>query len=577
MSTAIPGLRNAFLVMLLLGLGACGGGSGSGAETPTVIAVPAPVTDTPPPASPAALGGILGASRLGSRATFGADFDTILQIEAVGAEVWLEEQFSLPLSSHGSVVESLLAREAAGDFDEIAARENNDNLAAVFGRIAWWHRTVTAEDQLRQRVAYALSQIFVISDEVNELLLSPFGTSNYYDMLLGNAFGNVRTLLRDVTLHPAMGIYLSHLNNARSDPDNGTFPDENFAREAMQLFSIGLFELNPDGTEKRSDTGQPIPTYDNNDIREFAKIYTGLSWGGANNRFGSDRYDFTQAMRMFDDFHEPGAKTLLNGTTVPAGQSGLADIDAAIDNLFMHPNIGPFLGKQLIQRLVTSNPSPAYVTRVSAAFDDNGSGVRGDLQSVLSAILLDPEALAEPDPESNFGKLREPLLRYTAMLRQLGVSSPDGFYANAGFFVQQLLQQHPLSAPSVFNFYSPNHQPIGEIAQQGLVAPEFQITNSNSIVEISNLMRFAVVADLVNDQSDPPFFKATLDLDDFLPVADDPVALLDRLDTVFTYGTLSQDTRSAILELASLLDEPELRVRIAAYLLVISPDYAVET
>lgn len=576
MPIAIPGLRNAISLMLLLGLGACGGGSGSDTETPTSAVVPPPVTDTPLPPAPAVLDGILGASRLASRTTFGADFDTIEQIEAMGAEAWLEEQFSIPLSSHDAVVAALLNREAAGDFDEIAARESNDNLAAVFGRIAWWHTTVTAEDQLRQRVAYALSQIFVISDEVNDLLLSPFGTSNYYDMLLGNAFGNVRTLLRDVTLHPAMGIYLSHLNNARSNPENGTFPDENYAREAMQLFSIGLFELNPDGTEKLSDAGQPIPTYDNNDIGEFAKIYTGLSWGGANNRFGSDRYDFTQAMRMFDDFHEPGAKTLLNGTTVPAGQSGLADIDAAIDNLFLHPNMGPFLGKQLIQRLVTSNPSPAYVTRVSAAFDDNGSGERGDLQSVLKAILLDPEALAEPDPASNFGKLREPLLRYTAMLRQLNVSSPDGFYANVGFFVQQLLQQHPLSAPSVFNFYSPNHQPIGEIAQLGLVAPEFQITNSNSIVEISNLMRFAVVADLVNDQSDPPFFKATLELEDFLPLADDPVALLDRMDIVFTYGTLSDDTRLAIQELINLIDDAELRVRIAAYLLIISPDYAVE-
>ncbi|MDP5069776.1 MAG: DUF1800 family protein, partial [Congregibacter sp.] len=215
-------------------------------------------------------------------------------------------------------------------------------------------------------------------------------------------------------------------------------------------------------------------------------------------------------------------------------------------------------------------------SRVSAVFEDNGSGERGDMRSILSAILLDPEALAEPDNQSSFGKLREPLLRYTAMLRQLGVASPDGFYANLGLFVQQLIQQHPLSAPSVFNFYSPSHQPIGDIAELGLVAPEFQITNSNSIVEISNLMRYAVVADLVNDLTDPPFFKASLTLNDFLPVAEDPDALLERLDTVFTYGTLGEDTKATIVELAPLIAEPELRVRVAAYLLLISPDYAVE-
>ncbi|MFT4768732.1 MAG: hypothetical protein ACI8RN_001870, partial [Glaciecola sp.] len=456
------------------------------------------------------------------------------------------------------------------------ARENNDNIAAVFGRAAWWHTSITADDQLRQRVAYSLSQIFVISDEVSALLLSPYGTSNYYDMLLRNAFGNVRDLMRDVTLHPAMGIYLSHLNNAKSNPETGTFPDENYAREVMQLFSIGLFELNLDGSETLGDNGQPIPTYDNEDIREFAKIYTGLSWGGPNNRFGSNRFNFTEPMHMFNEFHEQGEKILLNGQTIPGGQDGLSDINAAMDNLFLHPNIAPFLGKQLIQRLVTSNPSPDYIARVSAAFEDNGSGERGDMRSILRAVLLDPEALAEPSADSPFGKLREPLLRYTAMLRQLGVSSPDGFYANLGFFFQQLIQQHPLSAPSVFNFYSPSHQPIGEIAEQGLVSPEFQITNSNSIVEISNLMRYAVVGDLVNDLSDPPFFKASLALDDYLPLAEDPEALLERLDTVFTYGTLSQDTRNAILELVRLLDEPELRVRIAAYLLLISPDYAVE-
>ena len=522
------------------------------------------------------LKGLYGASRLGSRATFGADLATIEYIDALGEEAWLEEQFTLAYSSHDAVVMGLFELQESGAFEQLREDRDIDDFQALFGRAAWWHTTITAPDQLRQRVAYSLSQIFVISDTVNTLLQAPYATSNYYDTLLQHAFGNFRDLLLAVTLHPSMGFYLSHLNNAKSDPEAGTFPDENYAREVMQLFSIGLFELNIDGSEKLDDSGQPIPTYDNDDIREFAKIFTGLSWGGDNPRFASFRVDFSQPMKMFNNFHEPGEKHLLLGEVVPAGQNGMADVEAAIDNLFNHPNVGPFIGRQLIQRLVSSNPSPAYVTRVAETFNDNGEGVRGDMQAVLRAILLDEEARAIPDAQSLRGKLREPLLRYTAMLRQLGVRSSDDFYANLGFVVQQLIQQHPLSAPSVFNFYLPNHQPIGDIADAGLVAPEFQITNTNTVVEISNLMQFAIIGDFVNDLDDPPFSKAYLELGDFLPLADDIDALMDRMDTVFTYGTLSEVTRTEIANLLSVVDEQELRVRIAVYLLLISPDYAVE-
>lgn len=569
------------VVLVLSVLAACGGGGSGGAPvgTPTGDASSdRPGSDDPtddPAGTPpeAETRDIFFASRFASRTTFGATLDTLEAIEASGAEAWLEAQFQTPLTSHDALVDSLLQRDAAGEF---ADSGDNDNWPALFGRLAWWHVTVTAQDQLRQRVAYALSQVFVISDTVDDLLAATHGTSNFYDTLLSHAFGNYRDLLRAVTLHPAMGVYLSHLNNARARPERGTFPDENYAREAMQLFSIGLFELHPDGSEKRDDNGQPIPSYDNDDIREFAKIYTGLSWGGLNDRFGSQRPNFRVPMQMFDEYHEPEQKQLLRGQIVPAGQSGIADIDAAVDNLFNHPNVGPFFGRQLIQRLVTSNPSPAYISRVSAAFADNGSGVRGDMRAVLRAILFDPEAMADPDPQSNFGKLREPLLRFTAMLRQLGVESPDGFYANLGYVVQKFVQQHPLSAPSVFNFYLPGYQPVGEIGEQQLVAPEFQITNSNTIIELSNLLRIAVVGDFVNDLSEAPFAKATLTLDGLLPLAGEPNALLDRLDLLFTYGTLSEDTRLAITELATLIDDPELRVRVAAYLLLISPDYAVE-
>ena len=589
------------LTLMLLGLAACGGGGSSDSTAPEVMppisdggdqappddggtGSPAPddgagdENPTPPEddASAPPLIGINAASRLASRTTFGGDWNTIQDIDRLGAEAWLDRQFSLPLSSHDAVVDDLVSLEQEGAFDELIASSDFNNIQAFFSRAAWWHTTVTAQDQLRQRVAYALSQIFVISDTVNTLLLSTYATSNYYDMLLENAFGNYRDLLLDVTLHPSMGLYLSHLNNAKGDPETGTFPDENYAREVMQLFSIGLFELNKDGSERVDASGRPIATYDNEDIGEFAKIFTGLGYGGANMRFGSRRQSFREPMRMFNEFHEPSEKRLLNGFVVPPGQDGLTDIEMAVDNLFNHPNTPPFISRQLIQRLVTSNPSPAYISRVSDTFIDNGEGVRGDLQAVVRAILLDPEALAAPAAERTFGKLREPLLRYTAMLRQLNVQSPDGFYANLGVVVQDSIQQHPLSAPSVFNFFLPDHIPIGPLGDAGLVAPEFQITNSNSVVEISNLMQVAVVGDFVNDFQEPPFAVASLALTDFLPLAADPDALLDRLDTVFTYGTLTEETRASIRTLLPLIDEAELRVRVAAYLVLISPDYAAE-
>lgn len=552
---------------------ACGGGSGSS----TVPPAPAITTNggTQPNDDPGLLTGIYAASRLASRASFGLSAEAIEAIDALGEEPWIDQQMALPATLHDTVVDDLLMRQASGEFDALFRDINLNNLAALFGRLAWWQTTVSAPDQLRQRIAYALSQIFVISDEVNVLFLQPYATSNYYDMLLRGAFGNFRELLRDVTLHPSMGVYLSHLNNAKSNPENATFPDENYAREVMQLFSIGLFELNIDGTEELAG-GVPIATYDNATIAEFAKVFTGLSFGGAQQSFGARRFNFRGPMQMFDEFHDSTQKTLLNGTVLPAGQDGLSDIEAAVDNLFNHPNVGPFIGRQLIQRLVSSNPSPAYVQRVAEVFNDDGTGERGNMAQVVKAILLDPEARTAPNQTALSGKLREPLLRYTGMLRQLGVSTVDGFYANTGFFVQERILQHPLAARSVFNFYLPAHQPIGEIAELGLVAPEFEITNTNSIIEVSNLLQASVIGDFISDVREAPFALTSLALDDFLPLADDMDALLNRLDLVFTYGTLRDTTRLSIQSAIENISDLELRVRVAAYLLLISPDYAVE-
>jgi uncharacterized protein (DUF1800 family) len=396
-------------------------------------------------------------------------------------------------------------------------------------------------------------------------------------MLLRNSFGNFRELLRDVSLHPAMGLYLSHINNRRSDPANNIFPDENYAREIMQLFSIGLFELNIDGSLQLDNNGDPIPTYSNNEIREFAKIFTGFSYGGPGAYFGrAYPPNFSAPMQMFDAAHEPGSKNLLNGTVVPAGQTGMQDFDAAIDNLFLfnHPNVGPFIGKQLIQRLVTSNPSPAYIERVARAFNGDTTGVRGDMRAVVKAVLLDPDAKAAPGTLTDFGKLREPVVRYASILRQFGANSPDDFIAVLGYFLQQVGKQHPLSAPSVFNFFLPAHSPAGEIADAGLVAPEFQITTSNSIVGISNIIDFVILADYVSD-SPQGFEQVSLDFQPYVDLAPDVNALLDRLDIVLTAGTLDAASRQAISNVISDLDDMNMRARIAIYMFLLSSDYAV--
>lgn len=560
MSRALTRHKNlAATLLVALLLSACGSGSGSSSSPP------------PPAATPPTKAELAAASRFAANATFGLDFSAIQSLAVQGRDAWLERQFALPVGNHVPVVADLVQRRDAGEFAQF---EQDIEYLILFRRLAWWHQTVTAPDALRQRVAFALSEIFVVSDHVDDLIINPFALSSYYDVLLNDAFGNFRDLLRDVTLHPAMGIYLSHVNNRKSDPVNNIFPDENYAREVMQLFSIGLFELNLDGSQKLDGNGRPIATYTNNEIREFAKIFTGLSFGGPNAAFGNRLPYFLSPMQMFDAQHEAGQKHLLNGQLVPAGQSGTQDIESALDNLFNHANVGPFIGKQLIQRLVTSNPSPAYIERVARAFNGDASGVRGDMRAVILAVLTDPEAIALSAAASSFGKLREPVVRYASLLRQFDASSDDGFIANTGYFLQELGKQHPLSAPSVFNFFLPAHSPAGEIAAAGLVAPEFQITTSNSIVGFTNLIDFVVLADFVTD-APPPFATVSLDYDAYAAIAGDVDALLDRLDIVLTAGTLDVATRQAIKATVSDIDDLNLRARIAAYMLLISPDYAV--
>jgi len=515
------------------------------------------------------------ASRFLSQATLGADYPLITHVASLGEEVWLESQFNQPIG-YLYPYTHYLTELNLGDSEIFGS-------SAKWHMHAWWTQVMTSPDLVRQRVALALNEIFVISQNVEEIGETPYMVSAYYDLLLESSFGNFRDLLKGISLNSAMAIYLSHLNNAKADESKGTFPDENFAREVMQLFTIGLFELNQDGTRKKDVDGNELPTYGQNEIREFAKIFTGLSYdsphGFGFSHLSDEDYDpeyNLKPLKMFDQYHSLGEKHLLNGMIIPSGQSAMQDFEQAIDNLFNHLNVGPFIGKQLIQRLVKSNPSPAYIARVSAAFNGEIDGVRGDMKAVVRAILLDPEARATPNQiENNPGRLREPFLRLIRLARAFNATTPDRNYAGGdGYEVFQQIRQYPMNAPSVFNFFQPNYVPNGELKEAGLVAPEFQITTSTTIIEIKNLIAWWVESGHIED-SVGNLVPQSITFEQELAIASSTQALLNRIDTLLTYGTLTEQTRSIVRQVIDNEPDPLSKVRKAIYLIATSPDFAI--
>lgn len=516
-------------------------------------------------------------ARFLAHATLGANMEEIERVEALGLEAWIDEQMAIPASHHFDAMRRL--QTAYGD-----PALDLTSGSVFFRRFAWWDRVMKAPDLLRQRVALALSEIFVISDGMDILSINPDTVASYYDMLLDGAFGSYEDLLLGATLHPGMGVYLSHLNNDRSNANLGRFPDENYAREVMQLFSIGLFELDADGSQLQDDDGNLIPTYSNGQITEFAKVFTGLGLQGPGAFFGSYAGDRALPMVMYEAHHEPGPKILLDGYTIASGQSGMEDIEEAIALLANHPNVGPFIALRLIQRLVKSNPSPKYIEDVARVFADDGAGVRGNLGAVVREILLNKEARRDPRKDDD-GHLREPFLRWVSLLRTFDASSTSGEYLIDGNPVGFLLLQHPMTSPSVFNFFQPDFAPNGSVKEAGLVAPEFQITTDSSVIWAANLSTFFSV-DIQFFTPPIAFFRAgsidaadlpvSIDLSDEEALNGDIDALLDRLDLLLTYGTLSEESRGAIRQ---VLDDPaidpSLRARTALHLILISPDYAV--
>jgi len=537
-------------------------------------------------------GRLLETSRFLAQATFGTDLDYIKTVAEGTFEDWIDAQFDINSPSLGQQTQTIYDQAKSMYVANGGIADDYFGPYSLHFQYAWWQANIGNSDLLRQRVALALSEFIIISWQ-SALDDYGVGLGDYYDVLKDNAFGNYRDILLDITLHPMMGGYLSHYNNPRSFPDQNIHPDENFAREIMQLFTIGLYEMNQDGTYILDGNGDRVPTYDNNDIKEFAKVFTGLGpaevmdnpWG-VTAEFGVSLYFAIRnvPMKMYNEWHQPGAKYLLNDLVVPAGQSGMQDIEDAIDNLFNHPNVAPFVATRLIQQLVKSNPSPAYVSRVSQAFS-NTNGVRGDMKAVIKAILLDEEARScSWINNPSHGKLIEPMQRYFNVTRQIDLDSEDDIFWNVGWNFFNSTRQLPLASPSVFNFYPPDYVPNAEFTDANLVGPEFKIHNSATSLAFMNEVDYWTYPQYVSvlNTWDLGIEGVSLDFEGLKYYAKDSEVLINQLDKLFTKGQLSEETRNAIKEALDGLtisnagsDYVFYRVKMALYLILVSPDYAI--
>ena len=533
---------------------------------------------------------LTAAARFLSQATLGYNQAEIENVTVVGIEDWMESQ------KNEAIPFTLLSKSKS--YHQYAKDQTGNPDYGSNARMwdySWWQYHMTSDDYLRQRVAFALSEIVVISDK-SGFGNNPYALSDYYDILLQNAFGNYRDILQEITYHASMGVYLTYLNNEKTDEEENQFPDENYAREIMQLFTIGLDQLNIDGSPILDSLGIPVQTYDNDDISEFAKIFTGLTWEDRTQWGRSAQKDtsYIPEMVMWDSYHEPGEKYLLNGFVVPNRDpvDGDADITDALDNVFDHPNVGPFIGKLLIQRLVTSNPSPEYVERVALAFNDNGEGVRGDMKAVVTAILLDPVAKScDSGEDLTFGKLREPFIRYFQINKAFNATTLSGNYRNDMDYIYKFVEQKPLASPSVFNFFQYDYQPIGPVEEADLFAPEFQITSAQTISGwIDALYRFIInenVADeydLYSGEDNALYADeiSTIDLTSEIMYTTDETLhiLVDRLNLILAQGRLSQVTADTIVDAIKNFDDAdaddfELRAKLAIYLVMTTPEYLI--
>jgi len=471
------------------------------------------------------------AHRFLTRTTFGPTLDTVAELQNQTPVEWIANQMALP----PTYMSDRLARENFrwGQYVNV-----------------WWKNTIEAEDQLRQRVAFALSQIFVIS---------------------------AKDLMEEVTLSPIMGEYLSMKGNRKPDKENNIRPDENYAREILQLFTIGLSQLNADGSVKLDEDGIPLPTYDQDTVEAFAHIFTGWHFANVDDFRWATTTDYINPMTPHEEYHDKGPKTLLNGFEVPAGQSAREDLTMALDNIFNHPNVGPFIAMQLIQRFVTSNPSPQYVSDITAVFNDNGVGVRGSIGSVVSAILLHEEAFNGHNlyPQT-FGKLKEPVLRVSSLWRAF---TPDNIHFDFNYaWAANEISQAPLNANSVFNFYTPFFSQPGAIRDNALVSPEFEIHDETSIINVTNrLLSNSLWAH--NQKYESTEEQIAINIDREMPLGDDADALIAHLDRVLLGGTMSDGLKNEVRTLIDARDygwATSQKIVEAIFLIISSPESAIQ-
>jgi len=553
-----------------LTLSACGGGGGSPSPSPS----PPP---PPPPVSKAATDA--EAARFLLQAQFSADTADITTLRTDGYLAWLNARYSSALGQTG------VAWLNARGHNSITSEQRY--FWPQFGDFMIWNQLLAGPDQMRKRVALALSEFFVVSLSPIDGFNPPYVIGAYWDVLTANAFGNFRTLLERITLNAGMGFFLNTKGNLKEDA-NGRQPDENYAREVMQLFTIGLYELNADGTPRLDANDRPIETYGQSDITNLARVFTGYDWdylanGGSFTDVAWHDYDvpsthFATNPMWFNPNAHSNLEVNFLGTNIPADTPGRDALRIALDRLFNHPNTGPFFARQMIQRLVTSNPSPAYVGRVAAAFANNGSGTRGDLRAVWTAILMDEEARAAPSAANSMsGKLREPVVRFVQWWRTVGVTSTNGAYeiydlsqADTG------LGQSALRSPSVFNFFRPGYIPPNtEIATAGKQAPEFQLLNETTTAGYINFLQWVTR----NGYSDvKPAYT------DLLPIAHDVPQVVDWLNLRLTSNQMSNDSLTVIRNMLTLFgitaastnDNKLNMLATACFLFLISPEYLVQ-
>ena len=558
------------------------------------------------------------AARLLQQGTWGATLDEIKRVARLGADAWLTEQFATPATSYTAHAEQNIAQNKLGAH---GCTDTQNGCGWQVNFPTYYKQAFEGSDPLRQRVANALLQIAVTS--IANGRISDAGTAmpNYLDTLGRHAFGNFRELLKDVTLHPAMGIYLDMLGSTLE------VPNENYARELLQLFSIGTVMLNEDGTPRRDAQGKTLATYDESVVQGFAKAFTGWHFAGQDTTQSWKFYwpdarwtvpmqpwkarrcpqdgrwpagsttgwcSLSDPARSYPPPHDSGAKNLLQYqgapySTLPAGQTPETDIENAIDNIFNHPNVGPFIVKQLIQRLVTSNPTPGYVQRVVRVFNNNGGNVRGDMKAVVRAILLDSEARSAAVAAGNtFGKLREPVAKFLHLHRAFNARTSSGYYDIWDLSDPEDLGQAPVKAPSVFNYYGADFSPAGPVGQAGLVGPEFEIMSTSVVSGFSSFTNWAVVGGFGRYESDtgkwikPDYDRYLVGTTGAAALADNAQAMVDELDLLLTAGNLKPKFKSDLVAAlnkvtrSAIADQRNDRFRIAMWQIIHSAEYAVQ-